>query len=454
MTEDACQRALGIQEILRRVCSEANVGCYIPQTTLVSLATTSKIFTDPAAALDVIWREQRSLAPLVKCMPETLWEEHDTKRIPGLVIILMPRFLFYSVRVRELELQYHSYGILHDDLADNTTMLSILPFIKSSCPLVSEFTLGGSPSPLSHGAVSDAVCGWQYLTDLPNLDRAGFLHVAQLASLTSLSLCSQEETALHPPDFLSGPTFPSLEYLYVRCQTARFYTGLIQVISSRRLKDLTLHPLADCLDHTALKFIEVEEGGNLSTRPPDIAPWVLTADALRPLLAFDKLSSIVYQLYSGVDFDDYFLDEMTQAWSGTRTLQFDTEVLIVPPPRATLGCLLSFARNCPVLEMLGIRMDATHVPEFTQEPGDRLEGSVGYLHIGTSRINSQGGPRRGVHLQCFSRAGGRVRVRVGDAAFAGAARGVRGELASCGGPRSGVCFRADPGGGILVRRGR
>jgi hypothetical protein len=32
-------------------------------------------------------------------------------------------------------------------------------------------------------------------------------------------------------------------------------------------------------------------------------------------------------------------------------------------------------------------MDATHVPEFTQEPGDRLDGSVSYLHIGTSRIN-------------------------------------------------------------------
>jgi hypothetical protein len=94
----------------------------------------------------------------------------------------------------------------------------------------------------------------------------------------------------------------------------------------------------------------------------------------------------VYQLYSGVDSDDYFLDEMTQPWSGARTLQFDTEVLIVPPPRATLGCLLSFARNCPVLETLGIRMDSTHVPEFTQEPGDRLEGLVGYLHIGTSRI--------------------------------------------------------------------
>ncbi|KAJ7886174.1 hypothetical protein B0H14DRAFT_1321637 [Mycena olivaceomarginata] len=370
MAETACQRALGIQEIVRMICREADSRWYIPQTTLISLATASKIFTDPA--LDVIWREQRSLVPLVKCMPETLWEEHDTKRITGPVIHLrrpitsadLPRFLFYSVRVRELELQYRSHGTLHHDflraldlcmpvhgcmpkliklnwapkthgvlsiirhflgprireidlgnLADNTTMLSILPFIKSSCPLVSEFTLGGSPSPLSHGAVSDAVCGWQYLTDLsvPNLDRAGFLHVAQLVSLTSLSLCSQEETALHPPDFFSGPTFPSLEYLYVRCQTARFCTGLIQVISSRRLKDLTLRPLAswttsvwqtvhtvlrDCLNHTALSSIEVEEGGNLSTRPPDMTPYVLTADALRPLFAFNKLSSITYQLHS------------------------------------------------------------------------------------------------------------------------------------------------------------
>ncbi|KAJ7886182.1 hypothetical protein B0H14DRAFT_2697966 [Mycena olivaceomarginata] len=105
-----------------------------------------------------------------------------------------------------------------------------------------------------------------------------------------------------------------------------------------------------------------------------MTPYVLTADALRPLFAFNKLSSITYQLHSGVDFDNDFLEEMAQAWSCLHTLQFDTEVLIVPPPQATLKCLLSFARNCPALETL--------------EPGDRLDGSVSYLHIGTSRINT------------------------------------------------------------------
>lgn len=78
MTEAACQRALGIQQIVRMVCNEADVGWYRPQTTLISLATTSKMFSDPA--LDVVWHEQRSLIPLVKCMPESLWEERGVRR--------------------------------------------------------------------------------------------------------------------------------------------------------------------------------------------------------------------------------------------------------------------------------------------------------------------------------------------------------------------------------------
>jgi hypothetical protein len=145
--------------------------------------------------------------------------------------------------------------------------------------------------------------------------------------------------------------------------------------------------LRHCLNHAALSCIGVEEDGN--QRPADIASYILSSEALRPLLAFNNLTSISYQLYPGVDFDDDFLEEMAQAWPSLHTLQFDTDVLLVSPPQATLKCLIPFARNCPDLETLGVRMNATHVPEFTQVRGDRLSHPLDYMYLGTSRIDTE-----------------------------------------------------------------
>ncbi|KAJ6544248.1 hypothetical protein B0H19DRAFT_1076383 [Mycena capillaripes] len=459
MAAMACSRALQITEIARMICDEADPEWWgSPPKTLLALARTSKIFTE--RALDLIWREQRSLVPLVKCMPETLWEERGTGF--SLVIHLrrpitfddMPRLLFYSVRVRELQIQAVSlYGSVHAEflkaldmalppqvfmprlshfswyqkkkahlslmhhflgpqtrkitleLGNEMAGLSILPYIQSSCPRVSEFSFDVAADAVSIRSISSVVCGWHHLTDLsvPNLDKAGFIHVAGLNSLTSLSLSDAKTTALlHPPEFLSGPTFPVLENLFVCCETARFCGGVIQVISSRRLRRLSVQQMTswttsawqelhttfrDCLDNTTLTSIDVEEPEN-SDRVVDTTSYVLSADALRPLLAFKNLHGITYQLIPCLDVDDDFLEEMALAWPRLDVLQFGSEVLIREQPRATLKCLVAFARHCPNLTLLGIRMDASHVPNFTQVPRQRISNSLDTLDVGTSTINS------------------------------------------------------------------
>ncbi|KAF7331043.1 F-box domain-containing protein [Mycena venus] len=397
-------------------------------------------------------------------MPQTLWENSGTSF--RVVIRLrrpitstdLPRLLFYSARVRSLDMQYPSwFGTLHHEFlralgmsipsqcfmpklihftwspketesqilpimhhflgprirkidlrfADDTAGLSILPYIKSSCPLVSEFCLDfRGEDTLSVCLISDAVCGWQHLTDLgiPNLDKAGFIHIAQLPSLKKLSLWSAKDTAFfHLPEFLSGPTFPSLKSLFVCCETARFCTGIVQVISSRQLERLVIRPLAiwttsiweqlhtilrDCLDNTSLESIEVEQGHGLG-RPADSARYILSSDALRPLLAFKKLTCVIYQVYPGLDVDDDFLKEMALAWPAIETLQFGTQVLITQQPRVTLNCLIAFAEHCRSLVNLGVRMNATHVPEFTQEPGGRISNWLNCLEVGTSPITRE-----------------------------------------------------------------
>ncbi|KAJ6544240.1 hypothetical protein B0H19DRAFT_1267531 [Mycena capillaripes] len=400
-----CHRALQISEIVRMICEEAHTGLrplYHPQKTLVSLARTSRIFSEPA--LDVLWHELMSLVPLVKCMPDTLWEERDSAGgLGGVAIHLrrpiasedIPRLLFYSVRIRVLEIETtFTSGTIHHDflraldmslptevlmprlsqfswtprkndplsfmhhflgrqtrkielqLGDEIAGLSILPYIKSSCPFVSKFTLYTKTlDPFSVRIISDLLCGWHHLTELSisNLDKAGFSHVAQLHSLGSLNLNSVTGTPpFHPPEFLSGATFPALKNLSVCCETAQFCAGIVQVISCRQFENLSVFPLTiwttsawqelhttlrDCLNNSTFCSMEVDESDQL-TRPADTASFVLSSDALRPLLAFRNMTTVVYNIYPGLDADDDFLEQMALAWPYLDALQFSTDVLI------------------------------------------------------------------------------------------------------------------------------
>lgn len=361
----ACFRALQIVEVVRMICTEFSER---QRKDLVALARTSKIFSDPA--FDVIWGRLTSLAPLVRCMPDTLWEEVvlDSKmtiirqRRPILSTDI-PRLLFYSVRVKELELcsdslqgsvQMHflkaldmclaphvlmpklseftwrpetegALSFIHHllgshsrtidfDLRNAKSALSLFPYMKAMCPLVSQFTLVMHLNKRTIPSLSDLVSGWQHLQELSigSLDKNGFIHIARLPALNRLCLSSVKDSGLLPlylPDFISGTSFPALEDLDLSCEAPRFCIGLIRVISSRLLKTIRLHPLTDwtavaweeihttlhdCIDHEQLGEIDVGQARDRHA-PADVTPYILTASTLRPLLAF-KLHSIQFQL--------------------------------------------------------------------------------------------------------------------------------------------------------------
>ncbi|KAJ7667079.1 hypothetical protein B0H17DRAFT_1142964 [Mycena rosella] len=460
----ACSRTLLMPEIVRMICDEANTESFMysipPQNTLVSLARTSRMFSDPA--LDIIWREQDSLAPLVKCMPDTLWEEkivrHGTNihlRRP-IISTDIPRLLFYSARIRKLHLYtYSRVGAVHRDflkaldmcllpgvlmpklsdlkwspepeeamamsfirhllgpqsqkidldLEASAPALSFFPYMKASCPLVSDFRLVLPTDQLTIPVMSDVVCGWQRLQDLTigNLDLNGFVHVAQLPDLKQLCLGPVADThsPTHLPDFLVKPSFPALEGFELACDTAQFCVGIIKVVSSRQLKTLALHPLADwtalaweeiitalhdCIDHKHLDRIEVEQQGERT--PPIIAtPFILTPATLRPLLKFN-LSVIRFDLDPGVEVDDDFLAEIATEWPNLNWLSFGTENLTTRESKVTLNCLIPFARHCPRLASLCIRMDVSEVPVFDQMAGDRISHGLRELHVGASPIHA------------------------------------------------------------------
>ncbi|KAJ7165587.1 hypothetical protein C8R43DRAFT_1061545 [Mycena crocata] len=296
----ACSRALQITEIVRMICEEAELWPRQQKPkTCASLARVSKIFSDPA--LDVVWRQQDSLVLLVKCMPDTLWEQRGLQAKRNLVVHLrrpitstdLPRLLFYTVRVKTLFVKTNlTHGTVDTEflqaldmcmdtqvfmpklsdlswgpekpvlsfvrrffgpqiqrinltLDNSNTALSLLPYTRSSCPRVSVFELEGLKSdPPTARVLSDTICGWQYLRELriASLDEAGLTHIANLDCLTKLNLYSLKEGQLHPPDFLHGLSFPALTSLLLTCDTARFCSDFIRGISSRQLEELSIYP--------------------------------------------------------------------------------------------------------------------------------------------------------------------------------------------------------------------
>jgi hypothetical protein len=61
-------RCLYIQEIISITFNYLDKKCDV-----VALATTCKTFRDPA--LQIVWSEIRSLAPLICCLPSDIWYE-------------------------------------------------------------------------------------------------------------------------------------------------------------------------------------------------------------------------------------------------------------------------------------------------------------------------------------------------------------------------------------------
>jgi hypothetical protein len=67
-------RSLLISEVVVKICQELAYPCHgiLFFGSLAGFATTCRAISEPA--LDVLWHEQSSLAPLLRCMPSDLWE--------------------------------------------------------------------------------------------------------------------------------------------------------------------------------------------------------------------------------------------------------------------------------------------------------------------------------------------------------------------------------------------
>lgn len=77
-SRSATQRVFYLPEVLRMLCDELN------EKDLLSAALTSRTFSEPA--LDRIWRNIRSLDPIIACLPEDLWIRDEISALLSVLV--------------------------------------------------------------------------------------------------------------------------------------------------------------------------------------------------------------------------------------------------------------------------------------------------------------------------------------------------------------------------------
>ncbi|KAJ7664245.1 hypothetical protein B0H17DRAFT_1336744 [Mycena rosella] len=426
-------RCLEISEVLRAIFDQ------LSRRTLASLARTCQGLRDPA--LDVLWHSQRSLLPLLKCLPPHIWEEivKDGRRVLRIRQPITPndwkRVHLYNYRVKDLkvesaELDVDFFRTLELSapgpfLLPNLRVLAwtleedgFFPFCRQflaptlcNVTLVLQDYIDVPASTSSVRVVSHAICGWTGIKKLAvtTLDESALAHISRLPQLQDLQIQShvppiiseQRLAALIPP----GQAFPALRHLVIGSETIQSAFSLVAHVSSPHLRHLHINTqqcapailweesfrlLVRLPCRPSLTSLSLRQRFN-SPLIPGIAvdKYILTPRTIAPLLNFRRLADIVLQPFFGLDLDDETVHQMAIAWPRLENLELGAERSTPRFPRTTLRALVYLTEHCPQLNSLQLALDATDpVPRFSRRRGTRPEHRLGYLHTGPSPVGT------------------------------------------------------------------
>ncbi|KAJ6483516.1 hypothetical protein C8R47DRAFT_1132468 [Mycena vitilis] len=258
---------------------------------LATLARTCKAFSSPA--LDLLWRNQRSLLPLLRCMPDGVWDKDDSECLRRPIVPTdWERPLAYSHRVKSFKYEDEIWGhsleffetlrlcfpgehlfpnleslewvassepasiiYAHLFLGSHLTLLtlgylasaahlSFLSTITARCPLLTEVEIVFTDEMQLSGqfqSLSLLVRSLSRLEKLivPSLDRAALDHLAQLPAFESLTLTNQVLTSAPVPTNPSTDhPFATLESLDITGTTVEALIAIIPLLTHAPMNDL------------------------------------------------------------------------------------------------------------------------------------------------------------------------------------------------------------------------
>ncbi|KAF8438947.1 hypothetical protein L210DRAFT_3646480 [Boletus edulis BED1] len=407
-----------IPEIMFHIFEHAYV-THKGRSDLVHLALTCKLFSGPA--LDVLWRIQTSLLPLVMTFPRELlnFAPSEQMAVATFTIEKTPmvshwrRPLQYAKRIRTImpEHTFKGFGGL-------AVHKSVLQTLIQSCPskpmfpnlqelchptlcniaIVDEATYTKSMFLLSPQSTLETL-SFQYPSGRNAKDTRAFLTQFRnhFGSLESLRIF-MDVIPVDITDFLSvfasiqnlkcfvlalGPglsftpkrkglslpnssdAFLGLRSLGLHSFSTPFILQLLKAIHTSQLQIVNIH-LASRVSPDELSellgSVTSLSGPQRSVRSMSLTATGYTSaiQSIGDLLSLQHLRYLTLQ-NTGLVLDDRKLDEMARAWPILQHLSITNDVPPSTTVHGTLKSLTSFSQHCPYIESLELRLNAREV---------------------------------------------------------------------------------------------
>lgn len=388
------------------------------------------MFYEPA--LDMLWSNLNTMAPLVMCLPRDAW------RIKNKVLCLTRalehkdwlRYLFHARRVKSIGIEHGTTTSefkfrLHPD-----TSAILLPILPRTCPSLVHLDICSSIEPPTAIVASSAVMfaddQLQTLAINATLFEEALIHLGHLTKLRTLEIHRESRVTVGDDDdslkrlTLSrlprrGHLFPALQNLLFSASSLYTCTNFIRSTWSRKLELLSLivdRSLSDnsedddasqlfsllgsedntypLLTHISIRHLQpvhkVHAIHVLYQYFPKLTS--ITSTTLQPLLTRSNLTVLdINPLLCSFDLDDGFLFLMATSWPSLQTLFLGHIFGWHSTSNITLDGLVPLVAYCPDLQNLGIVVDATLDPTPFNDDGP-INDKITCLHLGDSKPSS------------------------------------------------------------------
>ncbi|KAJ8592381.1 hypothetical protein M405DRAFT_931524 [Rhizopogon salebrosus TDB-379] len=385
--------------------------------TLLALAVTCKSFTGPA--LDLLWRELDSFAPLIRCLPPSLWklDKLELQFQRAMTSDDWSIFCKYNHRVHSLHMKASPCGVsteilialgyppfslpllpnlmsltwdapsgifpyIRSFMTQTLTTLniharsefkfgpseqSILSFIPTLCPSVSHFHFQDDAE---LGDTSMALQCWSHLISVTtaNISDAAILHLSKLPSLRVLNL------GLHPTpitadtqQLLRHDVFCGLQELGVTCETRLAPVDAFFEALSIAPKKLSITYGVDSIGALPDSISRIRDACahsalehlqvEVNEIEADFGANSISAATFGPLCAFWNLRSLDFESLYDVQLDDTTLIQMAKAWPLLEVLLIHGKIGQWADHNITPNALVSLLQHCPRLVSVTIGMN-------------------------------------------------------------------------------------------------
>ncbi|KIK03959.1 hypothetical protein K443DRAFT_131056 [Laccaria amethystina LaAM-08-1] len=376
---------------------------------LARLARTCIAFQDPA--LNILWHTQKTLLPLLKCLPPDAWaiKEYKFGIIRNLTSSDFERIYFYCHRIRIL-------GRFASRPLSQYFEAQVLPIIWSRKPSLGPLLSNVSEVNLVDGSfhglaiypllvIGPNVTGIEFeeaaplelLSTLCGVMRLSFSNRVSLTSCAisiistlpmlkhlRLSVTEQEVKNCVPH---IGNNFPAITHLAISSKTMNACQLMLLQLQSGMLRSLTLTRTASDARWSIRRLLITLHECNLALRleslhigdcpmicsslgfyrPASKKIFNMDAHTFEYLSSFKQLRDL-YLDSSSVHLNDSDVTKLAKSLPQLRSLEFSQDDDLDKVPKCTFTGMQHLIQFCPKLETLTLSVDARQIPILDTQP--------------------------------------------------------------------------------------